>query len=158
MQAQSFSEASMADVIKYRMVFGLLLMSQAASAMLVAAVLLAAVSPAHADDMIQAVSFAITGRDGSTVDVVDKKNCVFRMGVRTYFLNNIMTNSITFQPFTRQIGNYTRVGIHGKSMVMEETYQGVAQPVTDYELMVESPATPVLFVRGNTSMPTDARA
>jgi hypothetical protein len=135
MQAQNSPETSMADVIRYR----LLLMTQAAGAVLVAAVLLAAASPAHADDMIQAVSFAITGRDGSTVDVVDKKNCVFRMGARTYFLNNIMTNSITFQPFTRQIGNYTRVGIHGKSKVMEEVYQGAAQPVTDYELMVESP-------------------
>jgi hypothetical protein len=131
----------MADVIKNLMLFGLLLMSQAASAVLIAAVLLGAVSvsPAHADDMVQAVSFAITGRDGSMVDVVDKKNCVFRMGARTYFLNNIMINSITFQAFTRQIGNYTRVGIHGKSKVMEEVYQGVAQPVTDYELMVESP-------------------
>jgi hypothetical protein len=107
---------------------------------LTVAMVLAFLAPAHAEDaLIQAVSFAITGSDGRQVDVVDKKNCVFRMGVRTYFLNNVLTNTITFQPYTRQIGNYTRVGVHGKSKIMEEVYQGVAQPVTDLDLMVESP-------------------
>jgi len=107
---------------------------------LTVATMLAFLAPAHAEDALtQAISFAITGSEGRQVDVVDKKNCVFRMGVRTYFLNNVLTNTITFQPYTRQIGNYTRVGVHGKSKIMEEVYQGVAQPVTDVDLMVESP-------------------
>ena len=107
---------------------------------IVGIVLLAPLAPANSEDVLtQAVSFAITGSDGKVVDVIDKRNCIFRIGGRTYYLNNILTNGITFQPYTRQIGNYTRVGIHGKSKVMVEIYQGVAQPVTDYELMVGSP-------------------
>src|SRR4051812_20754827 len=99
----------------------------------------AEISPARSDDLVQAVAFGITGSDAEPVEVIDRKNCVFRMGLRTYFLNNVLTNSMTFQPFTRQIGNYTRVGIRGKTKVIEEVYQGVAQPVTQQEIMVVSP-------------------
>jgi hypothetical protein len=92
------------------------------------------------DALLQAVSFVLTGSDGQPVEMVDRKDCVFRLGVRTYYINNVITDRMTFQKWTRQLGgDYIRVGLHGKAKIMEEAYAGTVYPVTDHELFVESP-------------------
>jgi hypothetical protein len=85
------------------------------------------------------VSFVLTGSDGQKIEAVDRKSCVFRLDARTYYLNNIIADRITVQKWTRQRGDYIRVGLYGKAKVMEETYAGTVSPVMDHELFVDSP-------------------
>jgi hypothetical protein len=91
----------------------------------VAVVLGLLVSPAKADDvLLQAVSFAITGSDGTDVVAVDRKQCVFRIGNDTYFLNNVYTDRISIEHWKNKLNSrWVTVAIHGKKKIIEHVSQ-----------------------------------
>ena len=73
--------------------------------------------PARADDvLLQAVSFAITGSDGSKVTAIDRARCVFKVEDDTYFLNNVYVDRISIREFGKpQVGvAWATVELHGK--------------------------------------------
>jgi hypothetical protein len=73
--------------------------------------------PARADDiLLQAVSFAITGSDGSNVTAIDRAQCVFKVENDTYFLNNVYVDRISIRKF-EFVG--AMVELHGKKKVVD---------------------------------------
>ena len=79
--------------------------------------LLAPAQAIAADDiLLQAVSFAITGSDGSKVTAIDRAQCVFKVENDTYFLNNVYVDRI----FIKNWNNlFATVDLHGKKKVVD---------------------------------------
>lgn len=74
----------------------------------------------ESDVLLQAVSFAITGSDGSKVSTIDRAHCVFKIGEDTFYLNNVYTDRIAFQKWSNKLGDvWATVDLHGKSKVVE---------------------------------------
>jgi len=75
-----------------------------------------------ADDvLLQAVSFALTGSDGSKVVAVDRAQCIFKIDNETYFLNNIYVDRISVRNWSNKLGNFwATVDLHGKKKVFEQ--------------------------------------
>ena len=79
--------------------------------------LLAPAQAIAADDiLLQAVSFAITGSDGSKVTAIDRAQCVFKVENDTYFLNNVYVDRI----FIRSLNLFAMVELHGKKKVVDQ--------------------------------------
>jgi hypothetical protein len=50
------------------------------------------------DPLMQAVGFALTGSDNTKVQIIDRKNCVFRIGSYDVFhLNNVQVNRLVIE-------------------------------------------------------------
>src|SRR5882724_11760253 len=76
---------------------------------------------ADSDILLQAVSFAITGSDGSKVTTVDRARCVFRIGNTTYFLNNVYSDRIYQREWRNKLGEtWLTVELHGKQKIIEQ--------------------------------------
>jgi hypothetical protein len=81
--------------------------------------------PAAARDdaaLINAASFALTGSDQG-IQVVDLKKCIFRVGDKTFFLNNVHVDRIGVQKKTEryiQQRTIVVVQLHGAGTVLEE--------------------------------------
>jgi hypothetical protein len=80
-----------------------------------------AVCASAADDtLLQAVSFVITGSDASPVTVVDRAQCIFKVGDTTYFFNNIDTGRLSWSRWENGFGaKWTYFELHGKDKVVE---------------------------------------
>jgi hypothetical protein len=84
---------------------------------------------AAADDtFLQAVSFALTGNDGSQVQVIDRVNCVFGINQgdadEVFHLNNVDVDRIAIQGWLeKSVVNqrYVTVELHGPTTVYENT-------------------------------------
>jgi hypothetical protein len=83
--------------------------------------------PARADDvLLQAVSFAITGSDGSKVTAIDRARCVFKVEDDTYFLNNVYVDRISIRSWKHPSGfGWTTVDIHGNKKVVDQNSPAV---------------------------------
>ena len=84
-----------------------------------------AASHAETDVLLQAVGFALTGSDNAKVSVIDRKNCIFRVGYHDVFhLNNVHFDRIEVQEWletSRVRGElrYLTVSLHGSQIVLE---------------------------------------
>lgn len=65
--------------------------------------LLASQATAESDVLLQAVSFAITGRDNAKVQPIDRGNCVFRIDSDVFRLNNVQVDRLVIHksPYVR---------------------------------------------------------
>jgi hypothetical protein len=111
------------------------------TALLFGVALLPNVSLAESDVLLQAVSFAVTGSDAANVAVIDRKQCVFRVGSETYHFNHIYTDRISFQTMKDKISVWTNVNIHGTTTVVETYSEGMKFMGTemDYAMMAKNP-------------------
>jgi hypothetical protein len=76
---------------------------------------------AESDLLLQAVGFALTGSDNAKVQIIDRKNCVFRIGSYDVFhLNNVHVDRLVFEKSSFGIYDLT-VELHGNTPVYEET-------------------------------------
>jgi tetratricopeptide (TPR) repeat protein len=106
-------------------------------------------------DLLQVVSFAVTGSYGGRVVAVDRAKCIFRVKSNTYYLSNIYTDRISFQ---NSLGHVS-VGLHGKQKVADianvdvkepaelpkelneyyrEVYEANSTSYTDYKLQIDT--------------------
>jgi hypothetical protein len=84
---------------------------------------------AESDLLLQVVSFAVTGSDGSKVVVVDRAQCIFRVRSDTFYFNNVYTDRISFQNLHNQLGQaWSTVEIHGKLKVVDVGNVSVQEP------------------------------
>jgi hypothetical protein len=71
------------------------------------------------DPLMQAVGFALTGSDNTKVQIIDRKNCVFRIGSYDVFqLNNVQVNRLVIE---KSFGMFVTVELHGNAPVYEQT-------------------------------------
>ncbi len=81
-------------------------------------------SPTHAanDVLLQAISFMITGSDGSTVTALDPDQCVFEVDDVTYFLNNVELDRIHYVVLENKLGRvWMELELHGKRKVVQDS-------------------------------------
>jgi hypothetical protein len=90
---------------------------------LLAAVMLLVSTAVHADTdvFMQAVGFALTGRDDAQPIPIDRANCVFAIGkYEVYRLNNVYTDKITIHTWEEE-PQWLEVELHGDPVVLELT-------------------------------------
>src|ERR1700738_410534 len=77
------------------------------------------------DVFLRAVGFALTGSDDAEPKAIDRAKCVFAIKNKTYRLNNVHTDRVTFQGWHRKtnwgVEQWVAVGLHGDDVVVEET-------------------------------------
>jgi hypothetical protein len=101
--------------------------------------LLAPAQAIAADDiLLQAVSFAITGSDGSKVTAVDRAQCVFKVEEDTYYLNNVYVDRISIKNWKNL---FATVDIHGNKKVVDQPakHTGSAGSAFDKMMMQDHP-------------------
>ncbi|WP_315759697.1 hypothetical protein [Bradyrhizobium sp. SZCCHNRI2007] len=82
------------------------------------------------DPLIQAVSFATTGTNGTDISVIDRTHCIFKIGNDTIYFNNVYIDRIALKTWSNKLGNvWTTVDIHGRGKVVDHyapplTYTG----------------------------------
>lgn len=124
-------------------------------------VLIAAIGRAalasESDVLLQAVSFAITGSDGSNVIAIDRARCVFKLGNDTFYLNNVYADRIGLRKKKNGLNEvWAEVDLHGKNKVVEH-YSEPPKPTgiseLDRALLAENPN--YFSQKGQTSAGTD---
>lgn len=99
------------------------------------------------DVLVRAVGFAITGNDNTEPKIIDRKNCVFKIGNDTYYLDNVQTDRLAFQKWKSTSGPYqewTTVDLHGDDVIAIEIHQPIAFNGTEVEKSLKK-SEPSLF-------------
>lgn len=85
---------------------------------------------AETNAFLQALSFALTGSDGSAIRIINRKECIFGMGKDVVHLNNVQIDRIKIQTWIERILGqeirYVTVELHGSNTVYEEFRKGLA--------------------------------
>lgn len=83
---------------------------------------------ANDDVLLRAVGFSVTGSDDADAKILNRANCVFRVGNDTYHFNNIDTDRLNMknweQKFPAYIRHFTSIELHGDNIV----YETVVEP------------------------------
>jgi hypothetical protein len=106
---------------------GLLLPIASRSAIILAVGLLSLSRPAWSqlDVFMRAVGFALTGSDDAEPKAIDRANCVFGIRNDVFRLNNVQTDRLVIQGWSRKMNfgdeRWVTVSLHGDLVVYETT-------------------------------------
>ena len=83
----------------------------------------------ESDVLLKTVAFALTANEGTEVEAVDQRDCVFRINKEIYRLNNVRLDRLRFQDQVRTLKDrkhqVTLVYLSGETTVQESIYEGL---------------------------------
>lgn len=89
---------------------------------------------ANDDPFLKAVSFALTGSDGGTIKVMDRRNCTFAVENDVFHLDRVETDRISLREFRNKLGDqWIVVELHGDKIVVRTTPPANLAPGLDQE-------------------------
>jgi hypothetical protein len=88
-------------------------------------------------DFIHALSFALTGSDGSQVQTIDRKKCIFRIGADTYYLNNVQPDRLLYAEKATRFGHVVTIELHGSTTVYANFVKAVKVDPNDSPNVLE---------------------
>jgi hypothetical protein len=101
-------------------------------------------SAAHADALVDAISFAVTGSDASSVTAVNRAKCIFNVDGNTFYFDNIQTDRLKYRNMrSERRGNFTEIDLHGKQKVVDVLSKGATYDGSEFhrQLMQTAPGT-----------------